>query len=885
MTHRDWKTAWEIFQRAGELSGVERESYLGLAFAQHPGVREEVLSMLAEDAGSGDGTEERIGPYRVIRTIAEGGMGTVFLAEQEKPLKRKVALKQIRRGLQSGEVLARFNIERQALAMLDHPNIAHVFDSGTTEKGNPYFVMEYVDGLAIHRYCQQKGLGVAEKLRLVQQVCDGVQHAHSKGIIHRDIKPANVLVTEVDGKPVPRIIDFGVARATGVEETMATSFGAVVGTLRYMSPEQAIRSPDIDVRTDVYSIGILLYELLTGKTPIDGDSLSLPEMLQGIAEAEAVAPSRMGAVVEPEVDWIVMRAIEKDPARRYQTANALGLDIQKYLDGEAVDAGPPSRSYRLAKMARRYRAWLVTAAVFVLVLSGATVVSIREALRAGRAEQETVRERDRALAAEKDARAERDRALVAEAQMAEQQALTFAEKGRADSEAATARAVADFLKNDLLAQASPNVQAGPARVADPNLSVRTILDRSAASLAGKFEAQPAVRQSLEHTIAATYLDLGAYAQAREHAEQAIAIRTQTLGKFHAETLASMHLLAIAYRSEGKYPEAEKLWSEMYEYQRKALGAANPGTLMSMHSLAALYRSMGRHKESTALYEKVLPLRRRVLGADHVETLRTANNLGYAYLFTKQSEEAEVLLSETLQIRKRVLGAEHPDTLISMNNLAIAYKNLGRGGDGLKLLEEALEIQRRTMGRNHTSTLSTVLNLGMALREMKKLPEAQKVYEQGMDEFLAGGNEKDQTAITAWNNLGNVYVDRGLFDKAVVSFERSLALRRATVGNDHPETVRTVLNLAGAYRRMKRFQEAEVLTVQAVESRKKTLGPTDGNTLVAMGRLADIEMDLGKYREAAEVAREVWEVRRRVLGEGHADTLAAKAMLERAEGKL
>lgn len=507
MTAQDWKEAWAIYQFADELTGPERESFLNKAFEKNPAIRGEVLRLFTEsqdDPGILE-TPRTIGPYRLIKTIGEGGMGTVFLAEQDRPLRRKVALKLIRRGLQTPEVMARFEIERQALAILDHPNIARIFDAGmTTPHGHPYFVMEFVDGLPINRYCEERGLNIRDRLRLIQQVCDAIQHAHSKAIIHRDIKPANVLVTEQDGKPVPRVIDFGVAKAVGTtsaDETLATGFGSVVGTLRYMSPEQALRSKDIDARTDIYAVGVLLYELLTGTTPLaweSEDSVNLPDVLQRIAEGEPSTPSRrlrestnsqrLSRTLEGEVDWIVMKALEKDRARRYQTANALARDIQRFLDGEPVDAGPPSRSYRLAKMAQRYRAWLATAAIFILVLTVAAAVSVREAFRAMRAEQTAVQQRDRALAAETDARAERNRALAAETaaraerdralsaqtRIRQEQALTLVQKSRADGESATARAVADFLRNDLLAQANPNVQAGPSKPPDPNLTIRAV---------------------------------------------------------------------------------------------------------------------------------------------------------------------------------------------------------------------------------------------------------------------------------------------------------------------------------------------------------------------------------------------------------------------------
>jgi serine/threonine protein kinase/tetratricopeptide (TPR) repeat protein len=905
MTPEDWKEAWNVYQIAGELFGPERELYLHTALADNPTIRGEVLRMLGEsleissetpDDSAVEDTPAAIGPYRLIKRIGEGGMGTVYLAEQERPLRRRVALKLIRNGLHTREVLARFEIERQALAMLDHPNIARVFDAGATEPhGHPFFVMEFVDGLAINRYCEERGLDVRGRLGLIQQVCEAIQHAHSKAIIHRDIKPANVLVTEQDGRPVPRVIDFGVAKAFGTAgETMSTSFGSVVGTLQYMSPEQAIRSPDLDARTDIYSVGVLLYELLTGTTPISWegkDSINLPLALKQIAEAEPVSPSRrvretansrrLSHTLQGEIDWIVMKALDKDPDRRYRTANALGHDIQRYLDGELVEAGPPSRSYRMAKLARRYRTWLATAAVFVLILITATLVSLRETFRAVRAEQTAVEQRDRARIAEAGVREERDRAQAAEARIRKVQEQTLAEKSRADGEAATARAVAAFLEKDLLAQASPNKQAGPSQPPDPNLTVRAALDRSAAVLADRFQGQPAVRASLEHTIANAYLDLTLIPQAREHAIRAVDLRTSALGTHHPETLASMDLLAMIYRSDSQFAAAEKIWNELYRYQRATFGEANAATLKSMHSLAALYRSEGRYKQSAELYERVFKMRRKILGPEDEETMRTANNLAYTYMFLKRDDEARILHEENLKLRRKVLGAEHPDTLISMSNLALVYQHLRRYDEAQALLEQSLSIQRRRLGPSHASTLATMLNLGMLLRELHKLPQSEKVYRDALELSRNSGQEKSQLALTMMNNLGNVYFSSGQFARAEELLQKSWTMSREILGADHPDTLRPMINLGNTYLREEKYQEAEPLIHYVVEARQRLLGADAANTVNALASLVDVYLGTARYAQAAPLARQVWEVRKRVLGEENMLTVDSLVQRTRA----
>ena len=360
-----------------------------------------------------------IGPYKLLQQIGEGGMGTVFMAEQQEPVHRKVAVKIIKPGMDSRQVIARFEAERQALALMDHPNIAKVFDGGTTDSGRPYFVMELVHGIPMTRFCDERKLSTHERLALFVPVCQAIQHAHQKGIIHRDIKPSNVLVTMYDDKPVPKVIDFGVAKAVEqrlTELTMFTQFGALVGTFEYMSPEQAeMNAFGVDTRSDIYSLGVLLYELLTGTTPLEQKRLrqaALDELVRMIREEEAPRPSarlsssnnlpkiaaergtepaRLSRLVRGEIDWIVMKCLEKDRTRRYESANGLARDIQRYLADEPVEACPPTTGYRLRKLARKHSRILVTAGAFVLLLTAATLASTWQAIRATLAETKASR--------------------------------------------------------------------------------------------------------------------------------------------------------------------------------------------------------------------------------------------------------------------------------------------------------------------------------------------------------------------------------------------------------------------------------------------------------------------------------------------------------------
>jgi serine/threonine protein kinase len=418
------------------------------SFLEKPAAGEGITSGLATGEGiqpgaatpptEGPGT--LIGSYKLLQQIGEGGMGTVWMAEQQQPVRRLVALKVIKPGMDSAQVVARFEAERQALALMDHHNIARVFDGGATEGGRPYFVMELVKGVPIGRYCDEQRLTPRERLELFVPVCQAVQHAHQKGVIHRDLKPSNVLVAPYDGRPVPKVIDFGVAKATGqrlTEQTLFTAFGSVVGTLEYMSPEQAeLNNQDIDTRSDIYSLGVLLYELLTGTTPLDQERLKKAgflEVLRIIREEEPPRPSlrlstsrellpasarrqagpaELAKVVRGELDWIVMKALDKDRARRYETARDLARDLERYLRDEPVEACPPSVAFRLRKAVRRHKKALATAATIVVLLVLGVAVSAYLAVRATQAEGEALEQRNAADRARAEAEVQAARAAV-----------------------------------------------------------------------------------------------------------------------------------------------------------------------------------------------------------------------------------------------------------------------------------------------------------------------------------------------------------------------------------------------------------------------------------------------------------------------------------------
>jgi serine/threonine protein kinase len=646
-----------------------------------------------------EGPGSWVGPYRLVEALGEGGMGAVFLAEQAEPVRRRVALKVIKPGMDTDAVVARFETEKQALALMDHPNIAKVHDAGTTPAGRPYFVMELVQGVPITDYCDAARLNPRQRLELFIPVCQAVQHAHQKGVIHRDIKPSNVLVVEVDGKPVPKVIDFGVAKAIEqrqAERTLFTRLGAIVGTPEYMSPEQAGASPDVDTRTDVYALGVLLYELLTGTTPLDRETLrraALAEVLRRVREEEPPKPStrlsgtndrlpsvaarrdtepaRLSRLVRGDLDWVVMKALEKDRSRRYETASAFARDVQRHLDGDPVEAGPPSRVYRLRKFIRKHRAGLATAAAFALVLVTATVVSSWEAVRASRAERR--------------ARADALRATLAEA--------------AARAEAAKSRAVNDFLTEDLLTQAEPASNA-----AEDHVTLLEALDRAAGKVGERFADSPEVEDSLRRSIARTYHGLASWYKAERQWRAVLESSRRRLGPEAPEALEAQTALAHILYHRGRYEAALAEGESAAAVSARVFGTDHPLTISCRKCLGGIYLDVGRLAKAITLFEQVLRLDEARHGSDHRDTLTSRNNLATAYCDAGRTAEAIRMYEETLKLMESKLGSDHPDTLACRANLVHAYREAGRLAQATRLGETTLRLSEARQGPDNPHTL-------------------------------------------------------------------------------------------------------------------------------------------------------------------------------------
>ncbi len=846
MSDARWERIKDLLHQAMQLNPDQRVRFLDETCPPSDSCRAEVDSLLAadEDARSSflegsspmSGFEFALemglapgelfeGRFRLIERLGEGGMGQVWFAEQIVPVRRHVALKLIKAGMYDQSVLQRFRAERQSLAMMDHPTIAKVFEAGATAQGQPYFVMEYVPGEPITEYCDRRRLGIGARLELVIQACEGVQHAHQKAIIHRDLKPANILVVELDGKAVPRIIDFGLAKAIAPQEpgeSELTLLGQFVGTPGYMSPEQVDPDvKDIDTRTDVYSLGVVLYVLMCGHRPFDAPDGKRPpfhELLRKLREEDAPPPSASVSAdpasttaadargVEPrhlvrllrgDLDGIATKALERERGRRYGTPSELAADLKRFLADEPVLARTASATYRLKKYAWRHRVAVGIVAGLLLLLAAFSVLQGLELRR-------TTQERDRANVERDRANRERDRATR----------------------------ITDFMTNMF-------------RVSDPSeargnsVTAREILDKASTEMASGLAHDADAQSQMLFVMASTYLNLGLYARAHELAQRALQAREMLHGARDPGTLESRVQLGWILDREGHSSDADKLEREALELVREAQGPEAPLTLESMDHLAVIEEGQGHYAKAEQLAREAMDGAGRTLGPESRLALLSASHVAQALWDQGRYAEAEQQYRRLVEVDARVMGTDHPQTLAAKVNLAWAIAAQQRAAEAEVLYRDALAAQERVLGPEHQYTVLTMESLAILLINAGHLVEGEKLH------------------------------------------RRVLAIRLRTLGPEHPDTLNSQLNLADVLLKEDHVAEADKLQRSTLVVQQRVLGTQNPETLFSESNLAAILVREHRYGEAEKLASDTLAVQQRSLGQAHPETLTTLRVLGRA----
>ena len=837
-------------------------------------------TVAADAMASGEGAVlppgARLGRYRIESLLGEGGMGAVYRAEQLEPVRRTVALKLLRAQRLDARHLAWFEVERQLLAQMRHPAIAQVYDAGTTADGHPFFAMEFIAGSPITRFCDERSMPLGERLALLIRVCEGVQHAHQKGVIHRDLKPGNLLVDAVDGRALPKIIDFGIATATSLTEGRDAA-----GTPDYMSPEQAGGDQAlVDTRSDVYALGVVLCELLTGQRPASagetatghGRALRLPsEQLSTLSAADAKRlarahgqpPARMRKLLRGELDWVVAKAMRHDRNQRYASAAALADDLQCFLDRRPLQAVPASRRYALRKFAQRHRVGIAAGAVVSLALVAGLAMSVYGLLQA-RAQ--------RAIAEQRSAQLEK----VAAFQQSMLEGIDIESMGQG-----MANGLRKQVEHDS-PQDAPAFERGLAQASTADIArglvERDILANAERAIARDFAAEPALAADLRESVARVRGALGLPQAAAAGFAQVADYRAKTLGANAPATLKArqeqvgalldaaqpkqaLALAQAALRDAatlppsdasrirlrmneaeaisalGDRPRARKLLEELRADSLELRGEGDPATMEISNNLAILLGRMGEPKAGRDLLEELVPLRIRILGRDDADTLSSLHNLAIMRVMTGDKDGAVALQRGLVETQTRRLGAEHPQTLAERGNLSNMLIDSGKAEEALPTATAVLDADTRVLGAEHPQTVRARLN------------------------------------------LSSLYARLGQFDKTLAMQQEVIDVRKRLLGPRHPDTLYILVNRAGTLHQAGRSKESLAMLQWLLPEAREVLGPRHPQVQAALQVRADDADDLGDTKLEIASYRELLDARVAALGVDDPATVNAAWNLE------
>ena len=878
MTPQRWEHIQEVFAQVLDQAPADRALFLDAACAGDADLRREVDSLLRanEKTGpmdalvnevvdplvatlAGEPVEgQHIGSYRVLREIGHGGMGAVYLAERaDGQFEQQVALKLLRQGRASGPLQTLFLKERQILARLQHPHIARLLDGGVTSNGHPYFAMEYIEGVPITQYADEHRLSITERLRLFKAVCKAVQYAHQNLIVHRDLKPSNILVTS---QGEVKLLDFGIAKLLEEEEVeIHTRTGLRVMTPEYASPEQ-VRGEPVTTAADVYALGVVLYELLTGHRPYQikaltpsevervicetepprpstaaqqtvhvtgGDGATQAITPEAISQARATLPDKLQRRLVGDLDMIVLKALAKEPSRRYASAEALVEDINRHLAGLPVQARGDTLGYRMRKFVRRHRVGVGGVAGFVLLLAFAAVAMTLQ-------QQATARERD-----------------------------------RAQLEAAKADQMATFLLG-LFASSDP-LQAH----AD-SITARQILDEGARRIETELANQPVVQASMMDAIGQVNMNLARYDEALALTRKAYQLRVQHLGPAQPEVATSLEHEADILDYQAKYDAADSLYREALALRRASLGDTHPDVATLLDKLGDTVMDKGDREAAESLYREALALRREALGNNHPDVATSLNSLATLLYYNRELEEAEPLFREALAIRQQAFEPDHPDVASSFNNLGILMDERGKADEAEALYREALARRIRRLGEAHPNVATVMNNLAYVLYTKGDLEEAETLYRKALAIDRTVHGPRHPRVAGKLNNLARLLQSKGAFEEAIVMYQEALAIRRERLGEEHPYVALSLNNLAGVYHEQQNMEAAIPLYRQALAMRKKVLPEGHPSTANTQSNLGDCLRQVGQFEEAETLLKEAYAV----LEERGTDYPPTKTTLER-----